>query len=213
MTDSSSLDASATGGPGVVSRSGAVGSPGVVWIVAGAPGAGKSTVAEELRRRLNPSPALLDKDTLFAGIVGEVRRAHGRSEGEREGPWYDAHVKVHEYSGMTAAAAQIRASGCPVLLVAPFTTQIRDAQVWTEWVTALGGDPVRLVWVGADTSVLRDRLTRRGSPLDSGKLEDWTTFVTRIQPDTPPPVPHLRVDNGGALSALRDRVAALVAEA
>lgn len=184
--------------------------PATVWVVAGAPGAGKSTVAEELARRLRPVPALLDKDTLFAGYVDEVRRSHGRSEGEREGQWYDAHVKMHEYAGMTAGAAQIRASGCPVLLVAPFTTQIRDLGAWATWVQALGGDPVRLVWVGVQASVLRERLTRRGSPLDSGKLEDWDTFVARIGPDTPPPVPHLRVDNNGDRMTLRARVHALL---
>ena len=183
----------------------------MVWIVAGAPGAGKSTVAEELRRRLNPSPALLDKDTLFAGFVGEVRRAHGRSEGEREGHWYDAHVKVHEYSGMTAAAAQIRASGCPVLLVAPFTTQIRDPRAWTAWVTSLGGEPIRLVWVSLGAEVLRSRLTRRGSPLDSGKLGAWEAFVRRMQPDTPPPVPHTAIDNSRSVEATRRQIAGLVA--
>ena len=182
----------------------------MVWIVAGAPGAGKSTVAEELRRRLNPSPALLDKDTLFAGFVGEVRRAHGRSEGEREGPWYDAHVKVHEYSGMTAAAAQVRASGCPVLLVAPFTTQIRDPRVWSAWVQQLGGDPVRLIWVGVSATLLRERLLSRASTLDTGKLDAGEAFLRRIHPDTPPPVPHEAIDNRGDLSALRDQVAALL---
>lgn len=183
--------------------------PGTVWVVAGAPGAGKSTVADALRQRLRPSPAILDKDTIFAGFVDEVRRAHGRPVGEREGPWYDAHVKVHEYAGMTAAAAQIRSGGCPVLLVAPFTTQIRDRRAWATWVERLGGEAVRLVWVGLDHTDLRARLVARGSPLDAGKLADWDSFVARMRPDTPPPVPHVAIDNGGSHEALLRRIAAL----
>lgn len=182
---------------------------GTVWVVAGAPGAGKSTVADALRSRLRPAPAILDKDTLFAGFVDEVRRAHGRSAGEREGPWYDEHVKTHEYTGMTAAAAQIRTSGCPVLLVAPFTTQIRDPRAWAAWLEALGGDPVRLVWVSVDEATLRERLIRRDSPLDEGKLSEWDAFLARMLPDTPPPVPHTAVDNSGTRAALLERMAAL----
>ena len=185
----------------------------VVWVVAGAPGAGKSTVAEELRHRLSPSPALIDKDTIFAGFVDEVRRAHGRPTGEREGPWYDRHVKVHEYDGMTAAAAQIRASGCPVLLVAPFTAQIRRMDEWDGWVRALGGDPVRLLWVSTDPESLRSRLVQRGSPLDTGKLGAWDMFVTRVMPDRPPPVPHERIDNGGTVRSMVAQVERLTATA
>ncbi|GAA3212312.1 hypothetical protein GCM10010468_31570 [Actinocorallia longicatena] len=166
-----------------------------MWIVAGPPGSGKTTVAALLLARLRPVPALLDKDTLYGPFVAAALAAAGRDPAEREGPWYDAHVKDHEYAGMTAAAREIRAPGCPVLLSGPFTTQIRDPARWEAWTAALGGGAVHLLWIRSDPATLHHRLTVRGHARDRGKLEAFEAFLARMRPEEPPPVPHRAVDN------------------
>lgn len=180
-------------------------------MIAGAPGAGKTTVARKLAERLDPPPALLDKDTIYAPFVVATLAAGGRPFGEREGPWYDQHIKVHEYIGIADTAREIRSAGCPTLLVAPFSEQIRDEARWADYVERLGGDPVRLVWVRSDAGTLRQRIISRGNDRDAQKLAEFDTFTASTRPDEPPPVAHHEIDNRHDAESLDHQIGGLLA--
>lgn len=184
---------------------------GDIWVVAGAPGSGKTTIANIFQKHLKPLPALLDKDTMYRSFVNSILARENHDPGEREGNWYNKHIKIHEYSGMTATAKEIRTNGCTVLLCAPFTKQIHSSYVWREWVDELGGENVRLIWVKTDKETVRARLESRGFDRDTRKLENFNEFLDYMQLDSPPPVDHFAIDNRlSAAESLENQIIKIV---
>ena len=169
--------------------------PAPAWVVAGPPGAGKSTVADLLLAALEPTPALLDKDTMYASFVTAVLATAGRPPGEREGPWYDEHVKVHEYAGMAATAREIRAHGCRSCC--PARSPGRST-------TDSGGAPGRpnsaaapSAWSGSGRTrpPCSAGSTARGLGRDAAKLAEFERFCASMRLGTEPAAPHVTVDN------------------
>ena len=158
---------------------------------------------------MRPVPAPLDKDTIYGGFVTATLAAAGRPPGEREGAWYDAHVKVHEYGGMAAVAREIRAHACPVLLSGPFTTQIHERPAWARLVAELGGDPVRLVWVRSDAATLRTDTSPVRARATS-KLARFDEFLAAMRIEAVPAAPHLAIDNRLGAPDLASQLASLV---
>ena len=69
-----------------------------------------------------------------------LESAH-RPLGEREGPWYDEHIKVHEYAGMTATAREIPRArmSCPAIWPVHRADSTTPGTGLESWVAELGG--------------------------------------------------------------------------
>ncbi|WP_454294344.1 AAA family ATPase [Salana multivorans] len=160
-------------------------------VVTGPPGAGKSTTAAAVARRLGAG--ILDLDSMTNPLVETVAVALGVTDfGD---PRFAELTRDARYECLLRTAQDCLGAGVPVLLVAPFTRETRDEHRWRELASRLhgaGGEPV-LVWVGITPDVLIERIRGRGVARDTEKLTDVSRYVAGLDL-TPPPVPHVELD-------------------
>lgn len=182
---------------------------GKLWIIAGPPGAGKSTVHRELLRATSETFALLDKDTIYCDVDESVLTERGGTLADMEGAWYDAVLREAEYKGLFRTAKEIRSYGTNVAISAPMTKHARNTELWAAAIAACGGGEVTLWWVRADKEILRHRLTSRALLRNQTTLARFDAYIDRVQPDVLPAVPHICIDNRGeGFKGVRAQIAA-----
>lgn len=164
-------------------------------------GTGKTTVA---RRALAPlhaltgeSYCLLDKDTLYGAYSASVMRLLTGDANDRDSPTYLNHLRDPEYAGLVSVASENLALGVNVLVVGPFSREVREHRLHDgSRFPVPEGTAIKVVWVDLDERVARERIVRRADPRDAWKLAHWDSYRERRFVPDPAAYPELvRFDN------------------
>jgi len=186
--------------------------------VCGHAGTGKTTIARRALGRLHSLTGenfcLLDKDTLYGGYSARVMHLLTGDGNDRDSPTYLENLRDLEYAGLVAVAAENLALGVNVLVVGPFSREVREHRLHDgSGFPVPPGTVIRVVWVDLDEAVARARIERRADPRDAWKLAHWDDYRRRRFMPSPADYPELlRFDNSNPDEQDLDRLVAALAE-
>lgn len=160
-------------------------------IVCGPPASGKSSLSRALASRLGA--VLLDQDVLTGPLTAVVAELLGSRD--LDSPTLAGATRAARYETLVAVAEDNLQIGRPVVLVAPFSAERRDAAVWSRLAARLAnvGGAVTLVWLRLSGEDLILRISQRAADRDQAKLADRTAYLSRTDLSQPA-VPHIPVD-------------------
>ena len=167
-------------------------------VVCGPPAAGKSTLGRALAAQLQAT--VLDQDVLTGPLTAVVSGLLGTSD--LDSPELARITRAARYETLLAVAEDNLPAGRPVVLVAPFSTERRDAAAWDALRDRLAraGGEAALVWMRLSGDELLHRMTERAADRDRAKLADPRVYLQRVDLD-PPSVVHIAVDAADPLAA------------
>jgi sugar-phosphatase len=167
------------------------------YIVAGGAGVGKSTLGRALAA--STGAVLLDLDTLTNGLLDRMLAPSGLPghwNDERHRDW----VRPARYAALLDVAAEQLSLGHDVVLVAPFSAELRGGAEWETLSAALSPPAaLRVVWLDASEEVRSSRVR------DRGELRDGAVGALRAA--VTPSIPHVAVD---ATMSTDDQVATVM---
>jgi predicted kinase len=155
-----------------------------IVFIAGVAGTGKSTVARAITKRF-PS-VYLDRDTVAGRYTDKFLAFNGLTPDDRDSTFFMAHCRDVEYEITMDVALENVQLGKNVLLISPFTKELKDA-AWIERELArigLGLQDVRikvLVVYLSDMEVQKQRIIGRATARDQWKLDNWDEYATRLK--------------------------------
>lgn len=104
-------------------------------------------------------------------------------------------VAPARYLDLIERAVKLFTEGKSLVVVAPFTSQIGNEDLWEKMIspfTSLRVTP-RLIWINTDVKSRVQRLRQRGSQRDVEKLNNLDDYVSKTQVRAPV-VPYLEVN-------------------
>lgn len=171
--------------------------PGLAVVVAGSPCAGKTTLVAAIAAELGA--AIVDKDTLEWPLANAAMAAAGLDPFAHESELYKSVLKHAVYETMERVAEQNTRCRLPVVLVAPFSSHVKDPEWYSRLQARLGVHRLLVIWATARPDVLLARKAKRaaGRDLIDGPGGDPTLFAVSEAARSPPVAPHFFLDMTG----------------
>ena len=160
-------------------------------IVTGSPGAGKSTFAALLA--VEEKACLLDIDTASEKLVRAGLAACGKDPADRDSQYFKATYRAPIYDTLFELAAA-NLNSCPVIIVGPFTREIRNPD-WLRELEQKFACPVKVIYIYCPPEIRRERIIARANPRDSQKLSSWDEFNKYYGSEAPPAFSHIFIDS------------------
>jgi len=155
-----------------------------IILVAAPPASGKTYVCERLAEAMGHA-VYLDKDDLY-DLLRAAFRASG-NEINMDGEFYINNLRTSEYSTLLNIAFSVLRFEDTVIVGAPFGKEVRDTEYMRalkEKVGACNAELI-LVWVYASKDQCFERMKKRNSDRDTGKLQNFEEYAKNINYSPP----------------------------
>lgn len=153
-------------------------------LVTSPPACGKTYVSRQLAKNLR-HVVYLDKDTLI--VLSRQIFVVANQEYNRSSDFFNANIRDYEYAAIVDLALEALDYDDIVLINAPFTSEVRDAEYMSALKAKLAQKNARLtvIWVQTDVEICRQRMIARNSDRDKWKLAHWDEYIAGVNFDIP----------------------------
>ena len=187
MCDSSSSSGAALGGKDTPKK--LYDSPSTLYIVTGAPAAGKSTYGRQLAA--SHRAAFLDIDTSSETLVRASLQAMNCDPDDRDSDVFKRTFRTPIYESVFAVARE-NLPHVSVVIAGPFTSEKSNA-AWVDELQDRFKARVEVHYVHCSAVQMRQNMTLRANARDAYKLSNWDEYIQRYNME-PPAHPHRLIE-------------------
>lgn len=153
-------------------------------LVTSPPACGKTRLSRRLSTALR-HVVYLDKDSLIP-LSKQIFKVAGEPY-NRSSAFFQKEIRDYEYEVIVDIGLEALKYDDTVLINAPFTREIRDAQYIDGLKARLAevGATLTVVWIVTDPEVCHQRMLKRNSDRDTWKLANWEEYIQTVDFSAP----------------------------